>query len=137
MFRRSGLVEQEHSGLILHLNKNGIIKQIGKPNDYKFFQRSCMKPLHLAELIDMGLDKQYDFSLAQIAVMASSHVGDVEHQEAAEGILNKLGLKKSDLLCPDQIPLSVKEQNRLLFRCLAAEPLHNNCSGKHAAMLAI
>lgn len=136
-YKRNGLVEEEHSGLILHFSKNKVFNEIGSHNDYKFYQRSCMKPLQLARLIDLKLDEIYDFSQDEIAVMAASHTGDIEHQERVRSILKKIGLGEDFLLCPKHQPLSKKEQERLLINNLEPLPIHNNCSGKHSAMLAI
>lgn len=136
-FERNGLVEQEHSGIILHLNKNKILKKIGEDNNYKFYQRSCMKPLQLAEHIELGLHKKFNFTLAEIAVASASHTGSLQHQEIVRSILSKIGLDESNLLCGKQVPLSKEEQNRLLIANEQEKPIHNNCSGKHAAMLAL
>lgn len=136
-FERNGLVEQEHFGIVLHLNKREVLKKIGEDNKYKFYQRSCMKPLQLAEHIDLGLQNKFDFSPSEIAVASASHTGSLKHQAVVRSILSKIGLKESDLLCGKQVPLSKEEQNRLLLVNEQEKPIHNNCSGKHAAMLAL
>ncbi len=136
-YKRNGLVEEEHSGLILHFSKDKIFNEVGTHNNYKFYQRSCMKPLQLARLIDLELDKIYGFSQDEIAFMAASHTGDIEHQKRVRSILNKLNLDESYLLCPKHQPLSKNERERLLLNKLEPLPIHNNCSGKHSAMLAI
>lgn len=136
-FERNGLVEQEHSGIVLHLTKDKILNKIGEDNGYKFYQRSCMKPLQLAEHIDIGLHKKFNFSLEEIALASASHTGSLKHQEVVRSILDRIGLNESNLLCGKQVPLSKEEQNRLLIQNEQEKPIHNNCSGKHAAMLAL
>lgn len=136
-YQRNGLVEEEHSGLILHFSKEKVFNEIGYHNGYKFYQRSCMKPLQLARLIDLNIHKIYGFSQDEIAVMAASHTGDLEHQGTVKNILKKLDLDESYLLCPKHQPLSKKERDRLFLNNAEPLPIHNNCSGKHAAMLAI
>lgn len=136
-FKRNGLVEQEHSGIILHLTKESVLKKIGEDNNYKFYQRSCMKPLQLAEHIDLGLHTKFNFSSEEIAVSAASHTGSLKHQEVVKNILEKIGLQETNLLCGKQVPLCKDEENRLLLEKQQEMPIHNNCSGKHAAMLAL
>ncbi len=134
---RGGLVEQVHYGIIIHMNKKGIIKKIGNDNNYKFYHRSCMKPMQITPLIDLGLDKKYNLSDKEIAVCSASHTGDEIHREQIFSVLNKTGFKENDLLCPAHLPLSQKERNKLLIAGKAPSKIHNNCSGKHSAMLAI
>ena len=134
---RNGLEEQAHQGIILHLNKEGIIKRIGEDNKYKFYQRSCMKPLQLVTLIDLGIDKKLSLTTEEIAVCTASHTGDIIHQELVKSVLNKIDCTEDDLLCPAHLPLSIEERKRLILNKEKETKLHNNCSGKHAAMLAI
>lgn len=136
-YNRNGLNEQVHFGIILHMNKKGIIKKIGNDNGYKFYHRSCMKPLQVSPIIDLGLDKKYNLTLEEIAVCCASHTGDLIHQEKIKSILNKIGYKEDDLLCPPHSPLSKEEQKRLILNNLEPTKIHNNCSGKHSAMLSI
>ncbi len=132
-YKRNGLIEQVHYGLILHINKNGIITKIGQDNNYKFYHRSCMKPLQASIIADINLD----FDLSEIAVCCASHTGDLIHREKVLSILNKTGCSKDDLLCAPHVPLSKKEQKRLILNGLNPDKIHNNCSGKHSLMLAI
>ena len=136
-YRRNGLTEQVHSGIIVHINRNGVLNRIGNDNGYKFYHRSCMKPLQVSPLIDLGLDKKYNLSLDEIAVCCASHTGDVEHQIKIRNILKKAGFTEEDLLCPPHEPLSKTEQIRLIKEGLNPKKIHNNCSGKHSAMLLI
>lgn len=136
-YKRNGLIEQEHSGLILHINKSKIINSVGEDNNYKFYQRSCMKPLQLAKIIDLKIDKKYSFSIEEIAVSAASHTGTQQHQNLVISILKKIGLDEPNLLCAKQIPLCKDEENRLIKAEKIPKPIHNNCSGKHSAMLAL
>ena len=134
---RNGLEEQCHYGLIVHLNKSGIINKIGNDNDYKFYHRSCMKPLQISPLIDYNIDKEFGITDEELAVCAASHTGELKHQEKVLSILKKIGCSENDLLCLPHEPLSKKEAERLLLNNIKPSAVHNNCSGKHAAMLAI
>lgn len=136
-YTRSGLIEQQHSGIIVHMNKSGIINKIGNDNNYKFFMRSCMKPLQFSACIDAGIDRKYAFSLEETAVCCASHAGDKLHQKHIKSVLQKAGFTENDLLCPAIEPLSLKEKAYLVSNGLQPSKIHNNCSGKHAAMLAL
>lgn len=134
---RNGLCEQTHYGILLYLNKNKVLFKAGNDNGYKFFHRSCMKPLQAASLIDLNLDEKYNLSLDEIALCCASHTGEEEHQQKVLSVLKKIGLSQDDLLCKAITPLSKDEQKRLIINNLPLNKIHNNCSGKHAAMLAI
>ena len=134
---RNGLREQVHFGLIIHMNKERIIKKIGEDNNYKFYHRSCMKPLQVSPLIDLGLDEKYKLTEEEIAVCCASHTGDKIHQKYIKSFLNKTGFSENELLCPEHEPLSKKECDNLIIKGLLPKKIHNNCSGKHSAMLAI
>lgn len=136
-YERNGLIEQVHFGIIIHMNKKGIIKEIGNNNGYRFYHRSCMKPLQITPLIDLGLDKKYGLTTDEIAVCAASHTGEEMHRKRISSVLKKCGFKEDDLLCHPHLPLSKKEQSRLILSKKEPEKIHNNCSGKHSAMLAI
>jgi L-asparaginase II len=72
----------------------------------------------------------------QLALGCASHGGEPEHVAIAEGMLADLGLEEGDLACGPHEPLSPRGAR--ILRDSGARPtrLHNNCSGKHAAMLA-
>jgi L-asparaginase II len=67
---------------------------------------------------------------------ASRHGGEPEHVAIAESMLRDLGLEEGDLACGPHEPLSPRGAR--IVRDSGDRPtrLHNNCSGKHAAMLA-
>ncbi|MDD3238074.1 MAG: asparaginase [Candidatus Gastranaerophilales bacterium] len=136
-FQRNAIVEQEHSGLILLLDKKKVLKRIGSDNGAKFYLRSCMKPLQFALHIDEDVPKTFSFTREEIAVCCASHTGSLKHQKVVRNILNKIGLDESYLLCPAHLPLSLIEQTRLIKENILFKPIHNNCSGKHSAMLAL
>lgn len=136
-YKRSGLYEQEHNGLIVLVNEKKTVMKIGEDNSYPFFQRSCMKPLQAALLIDKGVDEAFEFDLREIAILSASHVGSQEHIEVVRGLLSKIGLDDSFLQCSAHKPICLEEQERLILENENYSAFHNNCSGKHAAMLAL
>jgi L-asparaginase II len=82
-----------------------------------------------------GFDK-LSWGTEELALACASHGGEPEHVALAERMLASIGLEEGDLACGTHEPLS--NRGAKLWR-ESAQPLtrlHNNCSGKHAAMLA-
>ncbi len=131
--KRSGLVELEYYGFIVHCDKNKNIKTTGNTNNHKFFHRSCAKPLQASIVDDFGTKDFYGFTDEEIAVCCASHSGEGVHLDLINSILEKSDLKEDDLQCPVIAPLNEEEQKK--FKTYSK--LHNNCSGKHALMLSI
>ena len=74
----------------------------------------------------------------EIAVMAASHFGEPFHVEAVESILKKIGLDESALQCGIHPPIRRSRRPANSFAPAASSrPLFNNCSGKHAGILAL
>lgn len=131
---RGNLIEEEHYGLLLEYSPSKTINIAGNDNGYLFYHRSCMKPMQLVAIKDI-ID-EFSFSDEEIAVCYASHTGEDFHLEAIRNILRKIGLSEKDLLCPPIMPLSKNVQAKLIENNKKPLAIHNNCSGKHAAMLA-
>lgn len=100
------------------------------------YWRSCAKPFQLMPFMEAGQLDEIGWGPDQIALACASHGGEPEHVALAERMLSDLGLEEGDLACGVTEPLSQRGQR--LLRESGGHPtrLHNNCSGKHAAMLA-
>jgi L-asparaginase II len=72
----------------------------------------------------------------QVALACGSHGGEPEHVAIAEQMLRDLGLEEGDLACGPHEPMARRGAKLLREAGLPPTRLHNNCSGKHAAMLA-
>lgn len=101
------------------------------------FLRSAAKPVQVLPLIEEGLADRYGFTAEEIAVMAASHSAEPFHVAAVERVLEKADLDVGMLQCGAHPPLH--EPSAEALRRAGREPtaLHNNCSGKHAGMLAV
>jgi L-asparaginase II len=100
------------------------------------YWRSCAKPFQVMPLLDGGGFDQIGWGDDQLALACASHGGEPEHVKIVEGMLSSIGMEEGDLACGPHEPLS--QRGLKLLRDAASRPtrLHNNCSGKHAAMLA-
>lgn len=136
-FVRDGLVEQEHSGFVVKVSKDGSVQKIGDDKNYPFFLRSCAKPLQASLLIDFNLDGFFGMNSAEIAACCASHTGEEIHTNTIGTLLKKTGFEESNLKCGLHKPLSKTEQNKMLLSGSAETILQNNCSGKHTMMLGI
>jgi L-asparaginase II len=72
----------------------------------------------------------------QLALVAASHSGTAMHVEIARSILQRAGLTESDLGNVPALPLDELAMAELLAGGGHADRVHQNCSGKHAGMLA-
>ena len=98
--------------------------------------RSCAKPFQVMPLIAAGRLETLDWDDDQIALACASHGGEPEHVAIVTRMLDDLGLEEGDLVCGPHEPMSRRGARALREAGKAATRLHNNCSGKHAAMLA-
>jgi L-asparaginase II len=97
--------------------------------------RSCVKPMQALPFVRLAADR-LDASQAEIAVACASHQGEDEHLAVVRGLLAKAHVPEEALGCGPQLPSDEPTARRLLASGQVPKPIHNNCSGKHAAMLA-
>jgi len=134
---RSGRVESLHDGFICVTDSdNNIIYSIGDP-DARIFLRSSGKPIYAVAYVNSGLIEKYNISLKELAIMCSSHEGQAFHRRIILSILKKIGLSEKDLDCGHKYPENQKVHDTLVMLCKRPDPIFSNCSGKHAAFLAL
>ena len=134
---RGTTVESIHRGHVVIMDGDGtLISSIGDPETITFF-RSAAKPFQAMPLIDSGAAEAYGFEEPEIAMACASHSGQRRHVELVAGMLERIGISESDLRCGTHMPFFEPEAHRLIREEKPASVLHNNCSGKHAAMLAV
>jgi L-asparaginase II len=98
--------------------------------------RSCAKLFQLTPFLDAGGDTALGWGDDQLALACASHGGEPEHVAIAKAMLHDIGLEEGDLACGVHEPLTARGAKILRDGGLRPTRLHNNCSGKHAAMLA-
>ncbi|HTV92459.1 MAG TPA: asparaginase [Verrucomicrobiae bacterium] len=101
------------------------------------FLRSSAKPFIAAAAIEAGVREAFDLDMREIAVMSASHVGEPFHIAAVRSILRKIGLDESALQCGAHLPYDEAVAHDMLRRGRAPSAIDNNCSGKHAGILAL
>ena len=129
---RSGFVESVHHGAVLALSADGTeVLSIGDVTT-PIFPRSSNKPMQALAMLRAGLDLDGEL----LALASASHSGEDFHVDGVRRILAGAGLDESALQCPPDLPLDEQARLALVRSGGQADPIHMNCSGKHAAMLA-
>jgi L-asparaginase II len=98
--------------------------------------RSCAKPFQVMPFLESGGFDQLQWGDDQLALSCASHGGEPEHVAIAEAMLADIGMEEGDLACGPHDPLSSRGMKVLRESGARLTRAHNNCSGKHAAMLA-
>lgn len=134
---RGETVESIHRGHIVIVDGNGgTVAAVGDPSTVSFY-RSAAKPFQAMPCITGGAADRFGFDIQEIAMACASHSGEPVHVKLAAGMLSKIGLSHSDLHCGTHLPFYTREAHRMIAASERATELHNNCSGKHIAMLAL
>ncbi|MCD6352065.1 MAG: asparaginase [Armatimonadetes bacterium] len=133
---RGALVESVHYGSLAVADTAGrVVASVGAPERVCYF-RSSAKPLQAALVVLSGAADRFAFTAEELAIACASHHGSARHVAVVSGILDKLGLGPEALQCGSHAINDAEEARRLIREGLEPTPLHNNCSGKHAGMLA-
>ncbi|MFJ8395064.1 asparaginase [Streptomyces sp. NPDC094144] len=130
---RSGFIEGHHRGSLVVLAADGSVElTLGDPAA-PVFPRSSNKPMQAAAVLRAGLD----LSGERLALAAASHSGEGFHLALVAEMLAEHGLSPDDLQTPPDLPLDPVEAEAYLAAGRVRERITMNCSGKHAAMLAV
>ncbi|HEX5861590.1 MAG TPA: asparaginase [Nocardioides sp.] len=129
---RSGFVEGHHYGSIVALTGAGDVDWSVGDAARPILPRSCNKPIQALAMVRLGLELPPDL----LALACASHSGEDFHVEGVRRILADAGLDESDLQTPAGYPLDDEARAALVREGVEPAPIHMNCSGKHAAMLA-
>src|SRR5688572_20206922 len=113
-----------------------LVSAAGNP-DFHTWWRSCAKPFQIIPLLESGGFDALGWGDEQLALACASHGGEPEHVAIVEAMLSTLGLEEGDLACGPFEPLSARGLKIVRESGVRIKRTHNNCSGKHAAMLAL
>lgn len=133
---RGDEVESRHYGWIVVVDRAGyVVERFGSPVDV--FPRSSLKPFQGWPLLETGTARDLGLTDADLAIACSSHAGTPEHVAGVRALLAKAGISPEALRCGVHEPLNDAAAAALRRAGEPPGPLHHNCSGKHAAMLAV
>ncbi|VAV90565.1 Hypothetical protein of L-Asparaginase type 2-like superfamily [hydrothermal vent metagenome] len=130
---RGDVIESRHRGAYAIVDKTG--KVIASAGDIAtpIYPRSAIKALQALPLVESGAAEHFNLSDAEIALACSSHNGERTHVDGARAVLEKAGGNETELACGSQWP---SDDYKLLLSGGKPSDIYNNCSGKHAGMLA-
>jgi L-asparaginase II len=134
---RGGRVESVHLGALVLVDAEGRARWSIGDRGLLNFPRSSLKPFQLLSLVEGGGVDRFDLTTIDLAIAAASHSGEDIHVQAVQQLLSKIGASPSDLACGIHEPSDPRAAARLRDRGEAPTAVHNNCSGKHAGMLAL
>src|SRR5438445_1668834 len=133
---RGGIEEAIHLGHLAVVDAQGRLHaSLGDPGHVTYF-RSCAKPFQAIGSLGTGIAQRYGLGSEHVAIMAASHNGEPRHVELVRDLLRRVGIEESALQFGAHWPYF--EPAATAARHQMDQPLavFNNCSGKHAGMLA-
>ena len=134
---RGPIIESLHRGHLIAVDGHGkTTAELGAPRTVTFI-RSSGKPFQTIPLITSGAADRFGFTDQEIAIACGSHSGEAIHVETVQSMLKKIGLGEDSLKCGVHEPFSVDVSKELARKQQKPSVLQNNCSGKHAGMLAV
>jgi L-asparaginase II len=133
---RGPLVESIHHGAFVVMDRaQKIIAQAGDIHR-PVFPRSAIKAFQCLPLLESGGAAAFSLTDEDIALCCSSHNGEAAHVRIAASILGKCSCGEEHYECGAHWPTAREASNALLLAQQRPRAIHNNCSGKHAGMIA-
>lgn len=133
---RSGLVETVHQVSVAVVDAQGALVACSADPALVTFWRSAAKPFQAMAAVVDGAADAFHFESRALALACASHSSEPVHRILAADMLERLGLTEDALACGPHPPLSPSLEPVALAG-QTPTPLWNNCSGKHALMLAL
>ncbi len=120
---REGIVESTHKVHAVACDDRGRLLASAGDAEFGSFIRSALKPFQALAVTTTGTLEALHLTDKDLAIICSSHQGNLEQVRQAFNILWRCDVEPLALQCP-----TPKGKNT---------PLAHNCSGKHAGMLAV
>lgn len=134
---RGGLEESAHEVHAVICDDAGATLAVYGDPKLPVFARSAIKPIQAAAAWDAGACDAFGFGVDEIALACASHGGEPEHVAVARRALALCGAGEEDLACGPHEPLYAPAARALAAAGERPGRIHNNCSGKHASMIAL
>jgi L-asparaginase II len=134
---RGDIVESQHHGSYVVSDARGKIFQSAGDLTQAIYPRSAIKAFQALPLLESGAADHFNLNDEEIALCCSSHNGETDHVRVARSILQKCGASENEYECGSHWPTDRDAQNALVLAGEKPKAVHNNCSGKHAGMLAL
>ena len=130
-------VESVHEVSIAVADADGRLRAHAGDPDRCTFARSSIKAMQALPLVEDGVVERFGITEEELALCCASHSGEPRHIQLAGSLLGRIAAGEEALACGPHWPMSPAAAQ--LLREAGEQPgrLHNNCSGKHAGMLAL
>lgn len=129
---RNGFVESVHHGVVALTGADRHPQLAVGPVRAPILPRSSLKLLQAVAMLRAGAELDGEL----LALVCASHSGEAFHLDGARRILASVGLGETALQNTPDRPLDDEERERWVREGRPASSLAQNCSGKHAGMLA-
>jgi L-asparaginase II len=133
--RRGGRVESVHRVSVAAW-EGGKVRLAWGDVRTPVYMRSSAKPFQAYGVVACGAADAYGLAAPELSILCGSHGGEPEQVRAAAAILRKARLGPDALRCGTHPPSSPRALRALQASRREPTVLHNNCSGKHAGMVA-
>lgn len=135
--RRGATVESRHVVSVAVADGTGVLRAAAGDPELVTFARSAIKPIQALPLVEDGAAERFGYGAMELALACASHSGEPYHVDVAHGMLRRIGLDEHALACGPHPPMHEPAAQALRDAGRAPTRIHNNCSGKHAGMLAL
>lgn len=135
--RRGDVLESRHRVHVAVVDGRGSLRAYSGDAQLMTIARSAVKPVQALPLVEDGVSDRYEFTDVELALCCASHNGESRHVEAARSMLRKIGADEDTLACGPHVPMGARAARALADSGRKPGRIHNNCSGKHAGMLAL
>lgn len=132
---RGAIPESEHRVRVA-VWRRGRIEHAAGDVDAPVYLRSSAKPLQALASVVSGAADRFGMTDAELALACGSHGGEPFHVATAAALLARAELGPEHLQCGAHWPMHEPSARALARETSEPTVLHNNCSGKHSAMLA-
>jgi L-asparaginase II len=133
---RGGVVESLHRGAACVYDATGARVLAWGEVEAPIFPRSAVKLFQAVPFLETGAADVCQTNFNELALACASHGGERAHVAVARAWMERMGLEEGHLACGAHFPYDAEATNALIRAGEAPSTLHNNCSGKHLAMLA-
>ena len=134
---RGKSVESQHRGAWVLVDGAGDVVDGAGAFRRPVFARSSTKSMQALPLIESGAASAFGLGPVELALACSSHNAEDCHTQPVTRLLGRLGLDPGHLLCGASAPGDPNVRRQLFASGESPSALHHNCSGKHAAFLAL
>ena len=131
---RGGLLESRHLVHAAVVDSSGrLVASVGNPH-FASFLRSSAKAFQAQPL--MPHLQALNLEDSHLAIAMASHAGDATHVETVLDLMTRAGVDSAWLKCGIHAPFDPTTRKEMRVIGIKPSVVQNNCSGKHAAMLA-